>query len=53
MQFGWLGSERDSGPSPVIRFVNMPNISYLKVVEFNHFMIMASHILRSMVNMIQ
>ena len=53
MQYGWLGSDRDSGYSPKVRFVNMPNISYHKVVEFNHFMIMASHILRSMVNMIQ
>ena len=37
MQCGWLGSGHDSGCSPEVRFVNMPNISYFKVVEFNHF----------------
>lgn len=37
MQCGWLESGRDSGYSPEVRFVNMPNIANHKVVEFDHF----------------
>ena len=37
MQCGWLGSGRDSGCLPEVRFLNTPNISNFKVVEFDHF----------------
>jgi hypothetical protein len=37
MQCGWLGSDRDSGCLPEVRFVNMLNIANHKVVEFDHF----------------
>ena len=33
MQYGWLGSDRDSGCLPEVRFVNTPNISYFIVVD--------------------
>ena len=53
MHCEWLGNDRDSGCSPEVYFMNKPNIANHKVLEFDHFMIRASHILRSMVNMIQ
>lgn len=37
MHCEWLGNDRDSGCSPEVRFVNMPNSSNHKVVEFDHF----------------